>query len=291
MTNNYFAITLVEILELYYQSRTILNQWSAPSKRRFKALIKHLSAFNQNIRAQHCDSNFLSHFVKFLTTSRNMADGAIKTYVGLIKTALEWSYHFGYHTQTDFRKFYYYSFCPSKSDDFLTIEEINLLLNFRFPPVYKNLIDVARTFVLMCLTGLTLEVMLTLKRCDIYDEKFVGYTQSNTTVIVDFQNVNGILRNFIYRDKDEPLIPVTLAYLPDFYNKLREMGKVVGLTRRVTRISKKCHRGFSPSQHLYEILGARVARKTYKEHNFGNYYCETIKDSFFFTKILTLKNL
>lgn len=290
MTNNYFAITLVEILVLYYQRRTILNQWSAPSKRRFKALIKHLLAFNQNINAQHCDSHFLSHFVNFLTTRRKMADGAIKTYVGLIKSALEWSCRFGYHTQTDFRKFKYHSVYP-KSNDFLTIDEINLLLNFRFPPVYKHLIEVARTFVLMCLTGLTLEILLTLKRSDIYDEKFVGYTQSNTIVIVDFQNVNGNLKEFIYRDKDESLIPISLAYLPDFYNKLREMGKVVGLTRMVNRVTKKGNKVLTVTQPLYEILGIRVARKTYKEHNFGNYYCETKKDNFFFTKTITLKNL
>lgn len=226
-----------------------------------KHVLKEFRKFSElkrlNMDFESLNEELLSRFVDYYIKTLKLTNNTIERYIKILKSFLNWSVNRGYTSNNRFRS---YRFKGSPGEIyFLTREELFHLLEHKLPSDLQQARDF---FCFSCFTGLRYSDIINLTWSNIRD----GYIE---LTIQKTKQINRIpLNRFAQSILDQYQNLETETCLPQITNmrlneKLKVIGKIVGLTRKVDHVRFRGAVRLEKTIEFYKILTAHVGRKTF----------------------------
>jgi site-specific recombinase XerD len=226
----------------------------------YKTTIDHVRKFAQNthytLLFETANQEFCDRFTKYLrdTISPTPTDNTLGKHISILKTFLAYGLERDWHSKEDFRKWKIESNPGNKPA--LTREEIIALRDFDMSNNVR-LEQVRDVFVFACYTGLRWSDLEQL-RPEHFQNDHINFTSIKTRKVQHIpltKVTTAILEKYNY------LLPLISAQ--NYNDYLKELGKLVGLTRRYEKIQYKNGKRVGETSEIWELLTSHIGRSTF----------------------------
>ncbi|MEQ7800529.1 tyrosine-type recombinase/integrase [Pedobacter sp. ASV1-7] len=235
--------------------------------KKLKTNLEHLKSFGKyakiSLDFDAIDNIFFNRYIEYFLIDKKHTNGTIARNVKVLKWFLNYCSKLGYNKKFDFKSFSYKHTEPK----IIALKEDEILKICNFKTNNVCLAQVRDCFLFMCYTALRYGDAKELRKIDI-DGDFINITSQKTKSeqrIPLIDAAKTLLKKYSenYGTKAMPFI--SNQKMNEY---LKEIGKLAGLNRVVTKIK---YRGNQPIENVYEfheVLTCHVARRTFVSYMF-----------------------
>lgn len=175
-----------EVFDKFTAEMGLTNTWTPATFTKFRAIKKHLESWRADVSLEGFDKADFASWVSYLQTTAKLLNTTVAKNVGFLRWFLRWAAANGYYTgqaHENYRPRFKGLDC--KEVIFLTWEELQHFLTFKFSPSVPSLPQVRDVFCFCCFTGLRYSDAAKLRRSDLHLEAKPPYMSVVTKKTTD----------------------------------------------------------------------------------------------------------
>ena len=244
------------------------NNWVPATYTKFGSLRKHLYAYMPKQRLNQLTKDNLQGFIQYLQSEGQM-NTTISKYMSYVRWFLRWACNNGYyngllHEQYKPR----FKGIDCKEVIFLSLEELQTFLNYKFPENRSSLSCVRDVFCFCCFTGLRYSDVARLRPCDVKRTAKKPFISIVTIKTEDRLHIElnkyalQILDKYknIHFPKGLALPVISNAKMNEY---LKEAAEAAGIDEPVRIVYFKGNKRFEEVSPKYALLTTHCGRRTF----------------------------
>jgi len=274
-----------DVFDKFCDEMSVQKDWTKATQGKFKALKKHLLAFNSKLTFDDVNESLLSNYLIFLRDTLKFRNSTSAKQIGFLKWYLRWAAAHGYCSDAGFKTFTPKLKTSDKKVVFLDWQELQKVYKFKFPNFgdkiklkdingkpYEKVVSVGKEtlehvrdlFCFCAFTSLRYSDMANLRRSDIFED-YIQITTQKTSDMLKIE-LNKYAKAILEKYKDKTF-PKNKA-LPQISNQrmneyLKEMAEICGINKAETVtyfIGNKRHDEVHPK---WALMGTHTGRRTF----------------------------
>lgn len=241
---------------------------SAGTVKKLKTKKQHLIDFSKQYHVSldfdSIDITFFNKYIEYFQNTLKHNDSTIAGSIKVLKWFMNYCSKMGYNSNYIYKSFIYKSYDPEIIA--LTGDELMALYNLELKNECYN--QVRDCFCFMCFSALRYSDAKNVKLTDI-SEKFINITSIKTksTVSIPLIEETKLLLNKYKGLLGNTAMPFISNQKMNKY--LKEVGKLAGLDRPITKVSYRGSRPTTTIHKLYDVLTCHIGRKTFVSYMFN----------------------
>ena len=257
------------VLDIFTKERGATNNWSKATYSKFASIKQHLLKFNPSLSLSDFSKADFTAFVSYLQTQENQLNTTVAKNVGFLRWFLRWAVSNGYyngvaHLQCHPR----FKGLDCKEVIYLSWEELQHFLNFKFPKNRTSLPPVRDVFCFCCFTGLRYSDVARLRVSDVKREAkppYISIVTKKTTARLHIE-LNKYALSILDKYKDIGLpngkaLPVISNAKMNEY--LHEAAEIAGLDEPIRVVSYHGSVRTEKTVEKYALLTTHAGRRTF----------------------------
>ncbi len=256
--------SFLTVYDEFVKSNGAIKDWTPATYKKFVATKKHIIGYKSEPTFEDFGEIGLAQYIEYLKDKVGLKNSTIGKNLSFLKWFLKWAHKKGYHDVIDYETFVPKLKVAHNKPVYLTIPELNALIDLKFDKTQKHLEQVRDVFVFCCFSGLRHSDAYNLRRSNIKNGKIVFTTvKTFDTLIVELNDVTSAILD---RYKDYPLkndkaLPVATNQKMNVYLKI--IAKMAGINEPVPQTSYRGHERTDTFPPKYELIGTHTARRTF----------------------------
>ena len=259
-----FQLSFISVYDEFVKVNGAIKDWTPATYEKFAALKQHIISYKSNPEFEDFSETGLGLFIEFLREKEGLKNSTIGKNLGFLKWFLKWAHKKAYHNVVDYETFVPKLKQVHNKPVYLTIPELNSLINLKFDRSQMHLEQARDVFIFCCFSGLRHSDVYNLRRSNIINNKIQFTTIKTTdTLIVELNDVtSSILRKYEnYPTKDDKALPVAVNQRMNIYLKI--IAEMAGIDTLVPQISYSGQRRIESFPPKYSLIGTHTARRTF----------------------------
>lgn len=258
-----------EVFDLFTTEMGATNNWSKATYTKFASIKRHLQRFCPSLSLSDFSKADFAAFVSYLQTEEDQLNTTVAKNVGFLRWFLRWAASNGYYNGTAHLQYRpRFKGLDCKEVIYLSWEELQHFLNFKFPKNKPSLPSVRDVFCFCCFTGLRYSDVARLRVSDVKREAnppYISIVTKKTTTRLHIE-LNKYALSILDKYKDFEL-PKGMA-LPVISNvkmneHLHEAAEIAGLDEPIRVVS---YHGSVRTEEIvekYALLTTHAGRRTF----------------------------
>lgn len=256
---------LFYVYDLYCKQKRQQNQWSGDTAKHYLSLKHHLEAYSPIIKFTEFNDEVMQGFVDYLIANE-LKNTYISRLLSFLRWFLRWANEQGlYHgnSHNTYRPKLKGSRFEFKEVVYLTIDELQRIEDYKFPPAHVNLEPIRDIFIFCCYTGLRFSDAAKLSVGDVYDD-YIEIVTKKTSERIRIE-LNRHSRAIIdkYRDSNQSgfILPAISNQRTNV--RLKEIGRLCQLNEKIKLVYFSGNRRQEEIVEKWRLLTTHCARRTF----------------------------
>ena len=258
-----------DVFDLFTKEMGVTNNWSKATYIKFASIKQHLLKFCPSLSLSDFSKADFAAFVSYLQTEENQLNTTVAKNVGFLRWFLRWAASNGYYNGAAHLQYRpRFKGLDCKEVIYLSWEELQHFLKFKFPKNKPSLSSVRDVFCFCCFTGLRYSDVARLRLSDVKREAkppYISIVTKKTTARLHIE-LNKYALSILDKYKDLEL-PKGRA-LPVISNvkmneHLHEAAEIAGLDEPIRVVS---YHGSVRTEEIvekYALLTTHAGRRTF----------------------------
>lgn len=274
-----------EIYDLFVREVGIKRAWTDATYEKMAALREDLITFRPKLKFTELNESTLSSFVVYLRDEKKLktprkakgnridydeedTTGLLNSTIGkkldFLKWFLNWATNKGYNKNMDYKVYKPNLKTTQKKVIYLTVEELNTLINMKFEGSNLYLEPVNDVFLFCCFSGLRYSDATNLRRHDIYDDH-IEITTIKTADSINIE-LNDITKKIL--EKYQAIEFPGNKALPSLNNQnfnrdLKALCRLAGMNEKVRITTYKGSERKDELKEKWELISSHCGRRTF----------------------------
>lgn len=256
---------LYEVMDRFISEQSVEREWTDGTVHKFRAIRRRLQSHYPRLRFSEVTTSLLAEYTADI--SHILKNTTVNNHIVFIKWFLRWAHRKGYYNgdaHEEFNPRLKGGNFEHKEIVFLTIEELQALEAYEFPPSQQALERVRDVFVFQCYTGLRYSDACALKRSSIHN----GVIELVTRKTDDRIQIHLNRHSQSVLDKYSKCVFPGDRALPTISNvkaneHLKTIGQIVGLDTPTLIVYFSGNERHEEVHPKWQLLTTHVARRTF----------------------------
>lgn len=274
-----------KVFDLFVSECGVKRAWTKATYEKMAALKEDLLAFRSNLKFSSLNESTLSSFVVYLRDEKQLKtprkakgeredydnddvvgllNSSIEKKLGYLKWFLNWATLKGYNANLDYKIFKPNLKQTQRRVIYLTVEELNTLMNLTFDDATAYLEPVRDVFLFCCFSGLRYSDASNLRRHDINGDRIeVTTVKTADSIVIE---LNDITKEIL--EKYQPIIFPDNKALPSLQNQnfnrdLKILCKLAGMNEKIRVTTYKGNERKDEVKEKWELITSHCGRRTF----------------------------
>lgn len=258
-----------EVFDRFNSEMGVTNNWTKATYTKFASIKHHLMNFRPELSLDDFSKSDFAAFVSYLQKEEGQLNTTVAKNVGFVRWFLRWASANGYYSGAAHLQYRpRFKGLDCKEVIFLTWDELQHFMNFKFPPNKPSLSPVRDVFCFCCFTGLRYSDVARLKSSDVKRDAVPPYISIVTKKTTDRLHIELNSYALAILDKYKGIhLPGNKA-LPVLSNvkmneHLHEAAEIAGLDELVSVVSYSGSERKEVVVPKYAVLTTHCGRRTF----------------------------
>lgn len=258
-----------EVFDRFTSEMGVTNNWTKATYTKFASIKHHLMNFRPELSLDDFSKSDFAAFVSYLQKEEGQLNTTVAKNVGFVRWFLRWASANGYYPGAAHLQYRpHFKGLDCKEVIFLTWDELQHFMNFKFPPNKPSLPPVRDVFCFCCFTGLRYSDVARLKSSDVKRDAVPPYISIVTKKTTDRLHIELNSYSLSILDKYKGIrLPGDKA-LPVLSNvkmneHLHEAAEIAGLDELVSVVSYSGSERKEVVVPKYAVLTTHCGRRTF----------------------------